>query len=142
MHIGNACYLLRRNAVDGFPATVPPVAVHADLRQRAGKGLSGPLHKSTQERLDRHKNLQACLTACVRRCHRTLPHIPAVTAVVQESLTDEMAALAEGLKKNAKAMQQSVNRRGSLLEDTDSAVEDSLARAKKSSKESKALKIR
>ena len=62
--------------------------------------------------------------------------------VVQESLTDEMAALAEGLKKNAKAMQQSVNKRGSLLEDTDSAIEDGLARAKKSSKESKALKIR
>ena len=95
---------------------------------------------STGTRTFRHVSRLLCFSAlAIQKVH---PHVSAFIDVVQESLTDEMAALAEGLKKNAKAMQQSVNRRGSLLEDTDSAIEDSLARAKKSSKESKALRIR
>lgn len=60
----------------------------------------------------------------------------------QDSLTDEMVALAAGLKRNAQAMQQAVKRREGLLDQTEDAVEDSLAQAQRSSKESKSLKVR
>lgn len=61
---------------------------------------------------------------------------------MQESLTEEMVALAAGLKKNAEAMKQAVARREGLLSETEDAVEDSLVKAKKSSKESKSLKVK
>lgn len=53
-----------------------------------------------------------------------------------------MLALSAQLKRNARAMQQAVGRRDGLLDDTEDAIEDSLAKAKKSSKESKALKVK
>ena len=53
-----------------------------------------------------------------------------------------MVALAAGLKKNAEAMKQAVARREGLLSETEDAVEDSLVKAKKSSKESKSLKVK
>lgn len=53
-----------------------------------------------------------------------------------------MVALAAGLKKNAEAMKQAVARREGLLSETEDAVEDSLVKAKRSSKESKSLKVK
>ena len=61
---------------------------------------------------------------------------------LQESLTDDMVALAAGLRKNAEAMKQAVARREGLLNDTEDAVEDSLVKAKRSTKESKSLKVK
>ena len=48
-----------------------------------------------------------------------------------------MVTLAAGLKRNAQAMQQAVDKRGILLEDTDAAIEHNLAATKKSVKRSK-----
>ena len=62
--------------------------------------------------------------------------------MLQDSLTDEMVALAAGLKKNAEAMKLAVARREGLLGETEDAVEDSLVKAKKSSKESKSLRVK
>lgn len=98
----------------------------SELRQRhnpqparpdAVKRGGGPLHKSTQDRLDRQE-------------------------VLQDSLTDDMVALAAGLKRNAQAMRQAVGRRDGLLDETENLVDDSLVKAKRSTKESKSLKIK
>lgn len=56
---------------------------------------------------------------------------------VQDNLTDEMVALAAGLKRNAQAMQQSVAQRGTLLEETDETIEKNLAAAQTSVKRAK-----
>lgn len=61
---------------------------------------------------------------------------------MQETLTEEMVALAAGLKKNAEAMKQAVARREGLLDQAEDAIEDSLVKAKKSSKESKSLRVK
>ncbi len=56
---------------------------------------------------------------------------------MQDTLTEEMVGLAAGLKRNARAMEAAVTKRGVLLADTDAAVEHNLAATKKSVKRSK-----
>ena len=61
---------------------------------------------------------------------------------MQDDLTDEMVALAAGLKRNAQAMRAAVQKREGLLSETENAVESSLVYAKKHSKEASKLKIK
>jgi len=61
---------------------------------------------------------------------------------LQDSLTDDMVALAAGLKENAQAMRQAVGRRDGLLDETENLVDDSLVKAKRSTKESKSLRVK
>lgn len=56
---------------------------------------------------------------------------------MQDTLTDDMVSLAAGLKRNAQAMEQAVAKRGTLLEETDTAIEHNLAATKKTVKRSK-----
>ena len=53
-----------------------------------------------------------------------------------------MVTLAASLKRNAQAMKAAVERRGGQLDETEFAIDESLIRAKKSSKQASAMKIR
>ena len=55
----------------------------------------------------------------------------------QENLTDELLGMSAALKRNALAMQQSVAKRGELLEDMDESIEHNLAMQQQSVKRSK-----
>ena len=57
--------------------------------------------------------------------------------LTQETLTDELLGMSAALKRNAMAMQQSVAKRGELLEDTDESIEHNLAMQQQSVKRSK-----
>lgn len=48
---------------------------------------------------------------------------------LQELLTDELASMVGGLKRNTLEMQGAVKRRGKLLDSTDAALEDSVKNA-------------
>lgn len=53
-----------------------------------------------------------------------------------------MVTLAASLKRNAQAMKAAVERRGGQLDETEFAIDESLVRAKKSSKQASAMKVR
>ncbi|KAK9823753.1 hypothetical protein WJX72_005165 [[Myrmecia] bisecta] len=84
----------------------------ASLRQRAGKAGAAHLDANTQELIDRQRHLQ-------------------------DHLSDELAGMAAGLVKNARATQGAVEDRGSLLDETETAIDRSLAGAKVASTMSK-----
>ena len=61
---------------------------------------------------------------------------------MQESITDELRDLAAGLRRNAEAMQRSVQDRGEVLYEAEDYIDGNVAGVKKSSQAAKTVHSR